>query len=267
VAVHYKAGGPVAIVTLDRPEGCERGRPPNRGRAHRGRPALRRRRRAGGHRSSRALAPGSVQATSRPCAGRARRASCATRTCSAIFECHRAARCAVRSAEQPNRDQEDFSWRQSQSSASQAPTAPSGNPRALRSRASLRRLLVPRLTIRRRGSAARRRRRSGARAVRARRVHLRGRATRDEGERARAGVLRRRAPSRDHVPLDTGSARRPRAGRRARSVPISARCSRRRRRCASRRRSWSPLSASHTTDEMPAPAPATLSIIGRGLPV
>ena len=78
--------------------------------------------------------------------------------------------------------------------------------------APLRRLLVPRLAVGRRGNAARRRRRSDARGVRARRLHLRRRAGRDEGERARAGVLRRRAPPRDHVPLDGGSPRRRRAG-------------------------------------------------------
>ena len=148
----------------------------------------------------------SSTAGSRPCA------SCATRTSSAISELSQGGRLRCQTCEQPNTTQED-SHVDSRSPALLGHLPRPAGALDLRVRgAPLRRLLVPRLAVGRRGDAARRRRRPGARGVRARRLHLRGRAGRDAGERARAGVLRRRAPSRDHVPLDGGPPRRRRPG-------------------------------------------------------
>ena len=144
---------------------------------------------------------------SRPCG------SCATRTSSAISELSQGGPLRCQTCEQPNSTRRILMTSvavQPFSGTYRAQPVPSSFAFAVRHsgvfwyRGSLSDVAA---TLRAR------RRRAGARGVRARRVHLRGRASRDAGERARSGVLRRRAPSRDHVPLDGGPPRRRRPGR------------------------------------------------------
>ena len=125
--------------------------------------------------------------------------------------CHRTAGCAVRPPNSRTRQEEPHVDRHRP--ALLRPLPRPGRALELRLRGPpLRRLLVPRLALRRRGDAARRGRRARPRGLGGRRVHLDRRPGRHAGERPRPGVLRRRAASPHHVPLDRRPSGRGRPG-------------------------------------------------------
>ena len=108
------------------------------------------------------------------------------------LSCHRTAACAVRP--ENNRPIRRSSCPLSHPALLGHLYRPAGALDLRVRRAPLGRLLVPRRALGRLGHAQRRWRRAAARGIRAGRLHLGGRAGRDAGERARARVLRRRAP-------------------------------------------------------------------------